>query len=165
MLKLSKTNLYFDETSSNNLSDIRTKCRQLKNEGKLDFVVIDYLQLITTKNNRGSRQEEVSQISRSLKTLARDLEVPVLALSQLSRSIEGREDKRPMLADLRESGSIEQDADIIMFLYREGYYNRSGENVSNLTELIIAKNRGGVTGTLNFLFQGEYQLFTSYVGN
>jgi replicative DNA helicase len=97
--------------------------------------------------------------------MARELGVPVIALSQVSRKLEDREDKRPNMSDLRESGSIEQDADIIMFLYREGYYNKNTEKVSNLTELIIAKNRGGVTGTLEFLFQGEYQLFTTYIGN
>ena len=171
--ELSTTNLYFDETSSNNLSDIRTKCRQLKNEGKLDFVVIDYLQLITTKNNRGSRQEEVSQISRSLKTLARDLEVPVLALSQLSRSIEGREDKRPVLADLRESGSIEQDADVVMFLYRrsdvegvektdeEGKMNMREDRHNEVQELVlsIAKNRQGALANIDYHFYGHFCRF------
>jgi replicative DNA helicase len=119
--KLSKLDIYFDESSSTNIGDIRTKCRQLKQTSGLDFIVIDYLQLVTTVSSNGrsgNRQEEVSQISRQLKTLARELNVPVLALSQLSRSIEGRENKEPQLADLRESGSIEQDADVVMFLYR-----------------------------------------------
>ena len=115
---LSKQNLYFDVSPSSNIADIRTKCRQLKQAGKLDFIVIDYLQLITTENSRGNRQEEVSKISRQLKTLAQELQVPILALSQLSRNLEGRENKTPQLADLRESGSIEQDADIVFFIYR-----------------------------------------------
>lgn len=125
---LSKINLHFDESSSTNISDIRAKCRQLKQAGQLDFVIIDYLQLVTTSDTRGNRQEEVSKISRQLKTLARDLEVPILALSQLSRSIESREDKRPTLADLRESGSIEQDADMVMFLYRRSDVEELDEN-------------------------------------
>ena len=116
--ELEKINIYFDASTSTNISDIRTKCRQLHQAGKLDFVVIDYLQLVTSANSRGNRQEEVSQISRQLKTLAQELNVPILALSQLSRSIEGREDKTPQLSDLRESGSIEQDADMIFFIYR-----------------------------------------------
>ena len=171
--ELSTTNVYFDETGSNNISDIRTKCRQLKNEGKLDFVVIDYLQLITSKDTRGGRQEEVSQISRSLKTLARDLEVPILALSQLSRNIENREDKRPMLADLRESGSIEQDADIVMFLYRrsdvegvekydeEGKVNLREQQHNNVQELVLslAKNRQGALATIDYQFYGHYCRF------
>ena len=162
---LAKLNIYFCDQGTVTVADIRAKCRRQQSTAGLDLVVIDYLQLINGSSRNGNRQEEVSNISRSLKQMARELGVPVIALAQLSREVEKREDKRPIMADLRESGSIEQDADIIMFLYREGYYNRSGENTNNLTELIIAKNRGGVTGTLNFLFQGEYQLFTSYVGN
>ena len=162
---LANLNIYFCDQGTVTVADIRAKCRRQQTTTGLDLVVIDYLQLINGSSRNGNRQEEVSNISRSLKQMARELGVPVIALAQLSREVEKREDKRPIMADLRESGSIEQDADIIMFLYREGYYNRSGENANNLTELIIAKNRGGVTGTLNFLFQGEYQLFTSYVGN
>ena len=128
--ELGKLNLYFDENSSTNIADIRTKCRQLKQQGKLDFVVIDYLQLITVTTSRGSRQEEVSFISRQLKTLAQELEVPILALSQLSRSVEGREDRRPQLSDLRESGSIEQDADMVMFIYRRSDVEDNTEELS-----------------------------------
>ena len=162
---LAALNVYFCDQGTVTVADIRAKCRKQKASGGLDLVIIDYLQLINGSSKGGNRQEEVGNISRSLKQMARELGVPVIALSQVSRKLEDREDKRPNMSDLRESGSIEQDADIIMFLYREGYYNKNTEKVSNLTELIIAKNRGGVTGTLEFLFQGEYQLFTSYVGN
>lgn len=162
---LAALNVYFCDQGTVTVADIRAKCRKQKANGGLDLVIIDYLQLINGSSKGGNRQEEVGNISRSLKQMARELGVPVIALSQVSRKLEDREDKRPNMSDLRESGSIEQDADIIMFLYREGYYNKNTEKVSNLTELIIAKNRGGVTGTLEFLFQGEYQLFTTYIGN
>ena len=162
---LAALNVYFCDQGTVTVADIRAKCRKQKANGGLDLVIIDYLQLINGSSKGGNRQEEVGNISRSLKLMARELGVPVIALSQVSRKLEDREDKRPNMSDLRESGSIEQDADIIMFLYREGYYNKNTEKVSNLTELIIAKNRGGVTGTLEFLFQGEYQLFTTYIGN
>ena len=163
--ELAGLNLYFCDQGTVTVADIRAKCRKQKTSGGLDLVVIDYLQLINGSSKSGNRQEEVANISRSLKQMARELGVPVIALSQLSRDIDKREDKRPNMADLRESGSIEQDADIVMFLYRPSYYNKNTEKVSNLTELIIAKNRSGVTGKLAFLFQGEYQLFTTYLGN
>ncbi len=163
--ELAGLNIYFCDQGTVTVADIRAKCRKQKANGGLDLVIIDYLQLINGSSKGGNRQEEVGNISRSLKQMARELGVPVIALSQVSRKLEDREDKRPNMSDLRESGSIEQDADIIMFLYREGYYNKNSEKVSNLTELIIAKNRGGVTATLEFLFQGEYQLFTTYIGN
>jgi len=158
--KLQNLNIYFDDSSSANVLDIRAQCRKLKNQNKLDFVIIDYLQLIgkVNKNNFKSfynRQEEIADISKSLKQMARELKIPVLALSQLSREVEKREDKRPILSDLRDSGSIEQDADIVMFLYRPNYYNKDVKNeLSNLgyTELIIAKNRQGATGTKKFNF-------------
>ena len=163
--ELAGLNIYFCDQGTVTVADIRAKCRKQKASGGLDLVIIDYLQLINGSSKSGNRQEEVANISRSLKQMARELGVPVIALSQLSRKLEDREDKRPNMSDLRESGSIEQDADIIMFLYREGYYNKNTEKVSNLTELIIAKNRGGVTGTIHLLFQGEYQLFTTFIGN
>ena len=163
--ELAGLNIYFCDQGTVTVADIRAKCRKQKASGGLDLVIIDYLQLINGSSKTGNRQEEVANISRSLKQMARELGVPVIALSQLSRKLEDREDKRPNMSDLRESGSIEQDADIIMFLYREGYYNKNTEKVSNLTELIIAKNRGGVTGTIQLLFQGEYQLFTTFIGN
>lgn len=163
--ELAGLNIYFCDQGTVTVADIRAKCRKQKASGGLDLVIIDYLQLINGSVKSGNRQEEVANISRSLKQMARELGVPVIALSQLSREIEKREDKRPNMSDLRESGSIEQDADIIMFLYREGYYNKNTEKVSNLTELIIAKNRSGVLGTVQLLFQGEYQLFTTFIGN
>ena len=174
--ELSKLHIYFDEDSSCNISDIRAKCRQLKNEGKLDFVIIDYLQLITTVNNRGNRQEEVSMISRALKMLARELEVPILALSQLSRSIESRENKLPTLADLRESGSIEQDADLVLFLFKRAdvedeLADELNEEVKKesvkptkkpeLTEIVlsVAKNRQGPLDYIDYHFYGSYCRF------
>ena len=167
---LSKINLHFDESSSTNISDIRAKCRQLKQAGQLDFVIIDYLQLVTTSDTRGNRQEEVSKISRQLKTLARDLEVPILALSQLSRSIESREDKRPTLADLRESGSIEQDADMVMFLYRRSEVEELDENEERERKerektyreiiLSIAKNRQGPLDDIDYHFYGNYSRYS-----
>lgn len=162
--KLSSYNLYFDESNSANIYDIRSKCRQLKQAGHLDFVIIDYLQLITS-DGKGSRQEEVAAISRALKILAKELEVPVVALSQLSRNVETREDKRPVLSDLRESGSIEQDADIVMFLYRpeektEGAFEEEVVKASSITQdtsehqidLVIAKNRQGSLNDIAFNF-------------
>lgn len=162
---LSNLNIYFCDQGALTIADIRAKCRKQQQTSGLDLVVIDYLQLINGSGRNSNRQDEVSNISRSLKQMARELGVPVIALAQLSREVEKREDKRPIMADLRESGSIEQDADIVMFLYREDYYHKGTSQVANLTELIIAKNRSGVTGTIKFIFQGEYQLFTSYVGN
>ncbi len=159
--KLSRMNLYFDDSSSITVSSIRAKCRKLKAEEGLDFVVIDYLQLIegdsSTKN--ASQMEKVSKITRSLKLMARELEIPVLALSQLSREVEKRDEKKPIMSDLRDSGSIEQDADIVMFLYRDDYYN-SGSERKGEADLIIAKNRSGQTSEgLPFIFTGEYQRF------
>lgn len=169
---LAKLHIYFDEDFSTNISDIRTKCRQLKNEGKLDFIIIDYLQLVTVGKEKGNRQEDVSTISRSLKTLARELQVPVLALSQLSRSIETREDKMPQLADIRESGSIEQDADLVLFLFRRSDVedNETSEeenektpikNKNEIQEMIlsIAKNRQGPLALIDYHFYGSYCRF------
>jgi replicative DNA helicase len=124
---LKTMNIHFDDSGSVTVQDIRAKCRKLSQEGKLDFVVIDYLQLIKSFRNSGNRQEEVANISRSLKQMARELKIPIMALSQLSREVEKRDDKKPVLADLRESGSIEQDADIVMFLYRPDYYKKTGD--------------------------------------
>ncbi len=159
---LSLLNIYFDDSAAVSVADIRAKCRKLKQEGNLDFVVIDYLQLIKGDSRSGNRQEEVAKISRSLKEMARELKIPVLALSQLSRDVEKREDKRPVLADLRESGSIEQDADIVMFLYRNDYYTRDAEKKTGDVELIIAKNRQGAAGImLPFRFDTEFSRFLS----
>jgi replicative DNA helicase len=165
---LKELNLYFDDSAAANILDIRSQCRQLKKQDKLDIVIIDYLQLIrkaNKSNNQGfvNRQEEVSDISKSLKEMARELKIPVLALSQLSREVEKREDKRPILSDLRDSGSIEQDADIVIFLYRKQYYNKDKKDISfsdlGHTELIISKNRQGATGTKYFNLNLDYLLF------
>ncbi|TVY12215.1 replicative DNA helicase [Candidatus Phytoplasma pini] len=169
--QLQKLNIYFDDSSSVNILDIRTQCRQLKYKNKLDIIIIDYLQLIrkSNKNNQNNfynRQEEVSDISQSLKQMARELKVPVIALSQLSREVEKREDKKPILSDLRDSGSIEQDADIVMFLYRKNYYAKEKDKREEIkedlgyTELIISKNRQGATGLRKFSFNSECLLFT-----
>ena len=159
---LGQLNLYFDDSSDSSISSIRAKCRKLSSDTGLDFIVIDYLQLIDSDNtnSRATQQERVSKISRSLKLMARELNVPVLALSQLSREVEKRDDKKPIMADLRDSGSIEQDADIVMFLYREDYYNKSSTR-KNEADLIISKNRSGSTNNgLPFMFTGEYSRFT-----
>lgn len=160
---LSSANIYIDDTAGITAMDMRSRARRLKAEHGLDLIVVDYLQLMQgsgKKNNNGDRQQEVSEISRSLKALARELNVPVIALSQLSRSVEARQVKRPMLSDLRESGSLEQDADIVAFLYREDYYNPETEN-KNITELIIAKHRNGPVDTVNLFFHKQY---TKFVG-
>ena len=159
---MSRAKIYIDDTAGITAMDMRSRARRLKAEHGLDLIVVDYLQLMQgsgKRNNSGDRQQEVSEISRSLKALARELDVPVLALSQLSRSVESRQVKRPMLSDLRESGSLEQDADIVAFLYREDYYNPETENKH--TELIIAKHRNGPVDTVNLFFQKQY---TKYVG-
>ena len=159
---MSRAKIYIDDTAGITAMDMRSRARRLKAEHGLDLIVVDYLQLMQgsgKRNNSGDRQQEVSEISRSLKALARELDVPVLALSQLSRSVESRQIKRPMLSDLRESGSLEQDADIVAFLYREDYYNPDTENKH--TELIIAKHRNGPVDTVNLFFQKQ---FTKFVG-
>ena len=157
---LEKLNIVFDDSAAVTVSDIRAKCRKLSQEGRLDFIIIDYLQLIKGDTRSGNRQEEVSRISRGLKQMARELSVPVLALSQLSREVEKREDKRPVLSDLRESGSIEQDADIVMFLYREDYYTKDTESKTGDVLISIAKNRQGQSGVnLHFKFDPAYSRF------
>lgn len=164
--QLVNTNLVIDDTPGITIGEIRAKCRRLaSSEQGLALVVIDYLQLISGGKNYGSnRQQEVSDISRSLKTLAMELEVPVIALSQLSRSVESREDKRPMMSDLRESGSIEQDADIVMFLYRDDYYNKETqmEDNNSIIEINIAKHRSGPTATVQLLFKKNTQSFVNF---
>ena len=159
---MSKAKIYIDDTAGITVMDMRSRARRLKAEHGLDLIVVDYLQLMQgsgKRNTSGDRQQEVSEISRSLKALARELDVPVLALSQLSRGVEARQVKRPMLCDLRESGSLEQDADIVAFLYREDYYNPETENKH--TELIIAKHRNGPVDTVNLFFHKQ---FTKFVG-
>lgn len=158
---LSDSQIYIDDTPGISVMEIRAKCRKLKLEKNIGLVVIDYLQLVQASNKRnGSREQEISEISRSLKILAKELDVPVVALSQLSRAVEQRPDHRPMLSDLRESGAIEQDADIVMFLYRDDYYNEESEK-KDIAEVIIAKHRGGSTGTVDLLWMGSYTKFVN----
>ena len=158
---LSEAQIYIDDSPVLTVADIRAKCRRLKREKGLGLVLIDYLQLIQGRGRPGeSRQQEVSEISRMLKQMARELNVPVIALSQLSRGVEQRQDKRPMLSDLRESGSIEQDADIVAFLYRDDYYNKDSEK-QNIIEIIIAKQRNGPVGTVELVFLKNYNKFVN----
>ena len=167
MSELSDTNLYIEDASGISVSEIRAKCRRLATQGPgLGLVLIDYLQLIDGGSRyAGNRQQEVSEISRSLKTMAMELGVPVIALAQLSRSVELRENKRPIMSDLRESGSIEQDADIVAFLYRDDYYNKSASEQTNVsvTELIVGKHRNGSTGTIELLFERTMSNFRNYL--
>ena len=167
MSELGETNLFIEDSSGMTISEIRAKCRRLATQDPgLALIVIDYLQLITgNAKYDGNRQQEVSDISRSLKTMAMELKVPVIALAQLSRSVELRENKRPIMSDLRESGSIEQDADIVAFLYRDDYYNKQAEEKTNVsvTELIIGKHRNGGTGTIELLFERDKSNFRNYI--
>ena len=155
---LSKAKVYIDDTAGVTVMEMRSKCRRLKLEYGIDLIVIDYLQLMSGGGNTDNRQQEVSEISRSIKALAKEMECPVIALSQLSRAPEQRADHRPMLSDLRESGSIEQDADLVMFLYRDEYYNKETED-KNIGECIIAKQRNGPVGTVRMAWLGQYSKF------
>ena len=158
---LSESDIFIDDTPGISIMEIRAKCRKMKMEKNIGLVVIDYLQLIQASGKRGgSREQEIAEISRSLKILAKEIDVPVIALSQLSRAPEQRPDHRPMLSDLRESGSIEQDADIVMFLYRDDYYNEDSEK-KNIAEVIIAKQRSGSTGTVELMWLGSFTKFAN----
>ena len=159
---IGRSRLIIDDTPGISISELRSKCRKYKLEHELDVVIIDYLQLMTGSvgKSQESRQQEISEISRSLKGLARELNVPVVAPSQLSRAVESRPDKRPMLSDLRESGAIEQDADVVMFIYRDEYYNKDSE-FKRQAEIIIAKQRNGPVGTVNLAWLGEYTKFAN----
>ena len=159
---IGQSQLIIDDTPGISVSELRSKCRKYKLDNDLDLIIIDYLQLMTGSIGRSSesRQQEISEISRSLKGLARELNVPVIALSQLSRAVEGRPDKRPMLSDLRESGAIEQDADVVMFIYRDEYYNKDSE-YKKQAEIIIAKQRNGPVGTVHLAWLGEYTKFAN----
>jgi replicative DNA helicase len=162
--RLAGAQIFIDDTPGLSIMEMRSKARRLQAEGGLDLIVIDYLQLMqgsVGRNNSDNRQQEVSEISRGLKALARELNVPVLALSQLSRSVEARQVKKPMLSDLRESGSLEQDADIVMFLYRDDYYKGADEEPTHITELIVAKHRNGPVGRINLFFRNECTKFIS----
>lgn len=157
---IGKSNLIIDDKPGISISELRSKCRKYKIEHNLGVVFIDYLQLMTGSGRSESRQQEISEISRSLKALARELNVPIVALSQLSRAVEQRPDHRPMLSDLRESGAIEQDADVVMFIYRDDYYNKDSEN-KNIAEIIIAKQRNGPIGTINLVWLPNYTKFVN----
>jgi replicative DNA helicase len=158
---LSQAPIFIDDTPGVTAMEVRSKARRLKMEHNIGMVVIDYLQLMSGRGKTESRQQEVSEISRSLKALARELQVPVVALSQLSRGPEARQDHRPMLSDLRDSGAIEQDADLVVFLYRDEYYNPDTEQ-QNIAEAIIAKQRNGPTGTVELVWLGQYTKFANY---
>ncbi len=157
---IGNSNLIIDDKPGISISELRSKCRKYKMEHNLGIIFIDYLQLMTGSGRSESRQQEISEISRSLKALARELNVPVVALSQLSRAVEQRPDHRPMLSDLRESGAIEQDADVVMFIYRDDYYNKDSEN-KNIAEIIIAKQRNGPIGTVNLVWMPNYTKFVN----
>lgn len=158
---LSEAQVYLDDTGGITLAELRSKCRKLKIEHGLDLVMIDYLQLMSGSGRSGdNRQQEISEISRGLKTLARELQIPVIALSQLSRALEARADHRPMMSDLRESGAIEQDADVVMFIYRDEYYHPDSED-KNIAEIIIAKQRNGPVGTVKLRYDGQYTRFSN----
>lgn len=157
---IGRSNLIIDDTPGISISELRSKCRKYKLEHDLKLIIIDYLQLMSGSGRSDSRQQEISDISRSLKGLARELNVPVVALSQLSRQVEQRPDHRPMLSDLRESGAIEQDADVVMFIYRDDYYNKDTPD-KNIAEIIIAKQRNGPIGTINLVWLPQYTKFAN----
>ncbi len=158
---IGRSKLIIDEAPSITISEIRSKCRKYKQQQDIQLVVIDYLQLISSNGNQESRQQEISNISRSLKALARELDIPVIALSQLNRGVEQREDKRPMLSDLRDSGAIEQDADVVMLLYRDDYYNKDESKEKGISEIIVAKQRNGPTGTIRLKWLAKYTRFVN----
>ena len=158
--RLSEAPILIDDTPAISIMEMRARARRMKSEHGLGMIMVDYLQLMSAPGNKENRQQEISEISRSLKALARELHVPVLALSQLSRSVESRNDKRPLLSDLRESGSIEQDADVVAFIYRDDYYNRESEK-PNITEVILAKQRNGPVGMVELVFLKEFGKFVA----
>ena len=157
---IGKSKLIIDDTPGISISELRSKCRKYKLEHDIQLIIIDYLQLMSGNGRTDSRQQEISEISRALKALARELHVPVIALSQLSRAVEQRPDHRPMLSDLRESGAIEQDADVVMFIYRDDYYNKDTDK-KNIAEIIIAKQRNGPIGTINLVWLPQYTKFAN----
>ncbi|HKJ83121.1 MAG TPA: replicative DNA helicase [Mariprofundaceae bacterium] len=162
---LAESSIYIDDTPAISVLELRSKCRRLKREANnLNLVVIDYLQLMSGRSDAERREQEISEITRSLKGLAKELDVPVVALSQLNRSLESRSDKRPMMSDLRESGAIEQDADVIMFIYRDEVYNKKPDN-EGVAEVIIAKQRNGPTGIVNLTFLNQYTRFENFASH
>ncbi|NJM09842.1 MAG: replicative DNA helicase, partial [Bdellovibrionaceae bacterium] len=160
---ISETGIFIDDTSGVSPFDIRAKCRRMKAKHGLDMIMIDYLQLMSMKQKFDSREREVSEISKLLKSIAKELQVPVIALAQLNRGVEGRSDRRPMLSDLRESGSIEQDADVIMMLFREDYYDKNNPEIKGVAEVIIGKQRNGPTDTVKLRWMPEYGIFDNLV--
>ena len=158
--RIAQSQLIIDDTPGISVSELRSKCRKYKLEHDLQIIIIDYLQLMSGSGRSESRQQEISEISRSLKALARELNVPVVALSQLSRAVEQRPDHRPMLSDLRESGAIEQDADVVMFIYRDDYYHEDTEE-KNVAEIIVAKQRNGPIGTDKLAWLPQYTKFAN----
>ncbi len=163
-MRIGSSCLMIDDTPAISITELRSKCRKYKLEYNLGLVIIDYLQLMTGGGRAESRQQEISEISRSLKALAREINAPVIALSQLSRAVEQRPDKRPMLSDLRESGAIEQDADVVMFIYRDEYYNHDSDDMGT-AEIIIGKQRNGPTGTIKLAWQSQYTKFQNLMQN
>jgi replicative DNA helicase len=161
--RLAKAALYIDDSSDVGLLEIRAKARRLYSQQGLDLIIVDYLQLMRADGRIENRVEQVSQMSRGLKVLARELDVPVIALSQLNRSVEARTDKRPLLSDLRESGAIEQDADLVMFIYRDEYYNQESEREGE-ADIIVAKHRNGALGDVTLTFRKEFPKFMNFVG-
>ena len=155
---IARSNMIIDDTPSISVGQLRSKCRKYARENNLELVIIDYLQLMSGSGKTESRQQEISDISRSLKAVARELKVPVIALSQLNRGVEQRDDKRPMMSDLRDSGAIEQDADVVMFIYRDEYYNKDSDR-KGISEVIIAKQRNGPIGTVDLVWLPEYTMF------
>ncbi|MBX7230614.1 MAG: replicative DNA helicase [Bdellovibrionales bacterium] len=160
---ISETNLFIDDTAGISPFEIRAKARRLKATHGIDMIIIDYLQLMSLKQKVENRQQEVSEISKLLKSIAKELQIPVVALAQLNRAVEGRSDRRPMLSDLRESGSIEQDADVIMMLYREDYYDRENPEIKGMAEVIVGKQRNGPTDTIKLRWLPEYGLFENNI--
>jgi replicative DNA helicase len=157
---LSKAPIYIDDTPALSTMEIRARSRRLKAEKGVGLIIVDYLQLMRSSHKSDSREQEISDISRNLKALAKELEVPVIALSQLNRKVEERSDKRPMISDLRESGAIEQDADVIVFIYRDAAYNKAEDNPNkNIAEIIIGKQRNGPVGALRLAYFGQYTVF------
>ena len=161
--RLSEIPIYIDDSSAISVLEMKAKCRRLKKRGELGLVIVDYMQLIQGRRSAESRQLEMSEISRGLKGLAKDLDIPVMALSQLNRKVEDRPNKRPQLADLRESGAIEQDADVIVFIYRDEFYNPQSEESRNIAEIIIGKQRNGPTGSVKLTFLKELTRFENFI--